>query len=169
MHVHWLLFMKYSGLLPLQFVNFSLTIYLTEIWHPTLMIHLTNFTNRGLCRFFYPRRANWMKLRMNLTLVLDEEGNLSDAITKLSFELSITKNVKTLFPNRLFTVEWQCWANAQFSRRECLDNIRIPRKVSGKVLEVKVLSIFFKLSCSIFPDHFESCHRISKKSHTFPE
>ena len=131
------------------------------------MIHLTNFANRGLWQFFYPRRANWMKLRMNLKLALDEEGNLSDAITKLRSELSITKNVKTLFPNRLFTIEQQCWANAQYSRRECLDNIRISREVSGKVLEVKVLSIFFKLSCSIFPGHFESCHHISKKEILF--
>ena len=59
----------------------------------------------------------------------------------------------------------QCLANAQYSRRECLGILGIPREVSGEVLE-EVLNIFDKLGCSISPDHIESCHRISKKSNT---
>ena len=49
--------------------------------------------------------------------VLEEVRNLSDTITKLSSELSITKNVNTLLSSRLVTLERQCWANAQHSRR----------------------------------------------------
>ena len=48
--------------------------------------------------------------------VLEEVRNLSDTITKLSSELSITKNVNTLLSSRLVTLERQCWANAQYSR-----------------------------------------------------
>ena len=95
--------------------------------------------------------------------VLEEVCNLSDTITKLSSELSITKNVNTLLSSRLVTLERQCWANAQYSRRECLGIVDIPREVSDEVLEEKVLNIFDKIGCSISPDHIESCHRISKK------
>ena len=100
--------------------------------------------------------------------VLEEEHNLSDTITKLSSELSITKNVNTLLSSSLVTFERQCWAIAQYSRRECLDIVGILREVSGEVREVleKVLNIFDKICCLTSPDHIESCHRITKKSDT---
>ena len=52
--------------------------------------------------------------------VLDEVRNLSDAITKLSSELSITTNINTLLSNKLATLERRFWENAQYSRRECV-------------------------------------------------
>ena len=66
----------------------------------------------------------------------------------------------------LVTLERQCWANAQYSRRECLDIVGIPREVSGEVMEDKVLNIFDRIGCSISPDNIKSCHLISKKSDT---
>ena len=63
-------------------------------------------------------------------------------------------------------MERQCRANAQYSRRECLYIVGIPRRVSGEILEETLLNIFDKIGCSISPDHIESCHRISKKSDT---
>ena len=96
--------------------------------------------------------------------VLEEVRNLSDTITKLSSELSITKNVNTLLSSRLVTLERQWWANAQYSRRGCLDIVGILGNVSGEKLEETVLNIFDKIGCNISPDNIESCHRISKKS-----
>ena len=98
--------------------------------------------------------------------VLEEVRNLSDTISKLSSELSITKNVNTLLSSRSVTLKPQCWADAKCSRRECLNILGIPREVSGEVLKENVLNIFDKIGCSISPDHIESCHRISKTSHT---
>ena len=80
--------------------------------------------------------------------VLEEVRNLSDTITKLNSELSITKNFNTLLSSRLVTLERQCWANAQYSRRERLEIVGIPHEVSGEVLEEKVLNIFYKTGCS---------------------
>ena len=39
-----------------------------------------------------------------------------------------------------------------------------PGEVSGEVPEEKVLNIFDKIGCSIFPDHIEFCHHINKNS-----
>ena len=82
-------------------------------------------------------------------IVLEEVRNLSDTITKLSSELSITKNVNTLLSSRLVTLERQCWANAQHPRLECLDIAGIPREVSREVLQEKVLNIFDKIGCML--------------------
>ena len=57
----------------------------------------------------------------------------------------------------------QCWANAHYSRRECLELVGVPRSVSDGDLEEKVFKIFEKVGCPIKGTHIEACHRISKK------
>ena len=46
--------------------------------------------------------------------------------------------------------------------RKCLDIVSIPCKVSGEILEEKVLNIFGKLDCDISPDRIEACHRVGR-------
>ena len=64
----------------------------------------------------------------------------------------------------------QCWVNAQYSRRECLDIVGIPREVSGEVLEEKVLKklgkLLGKLGCDISPNRIEACHHIGRGTDT---
>ena len=98
--------------------------------------------------------------------VLEEVRKLNDSISKLHAELAVTKNVNNLLVTRLSTLERQCWANAQYSRRECLDIVGIPREVSGEVLEEKVLNIFGKLDCDISPDRTEACNRVGRTNDT---
>ena len=95
--------------------------------------------------------------------VVEEVRKLSDAFLKLQSELAVSQQVNSLLSNRLTNMERQCWANAQYSRRECLDVVGIP---SADVLEEKVLNIFGKLGCDIPSERIEACHRISKKSST---
>ena len=61
-------------------------------------------------------------------------------------------------------MERQCWANAQYSRRECLEVAGIPRQVDDKNLETKVLSIFQKIGCTIDPTFIDDCHRLRKNN-----
>ena len=42
----------------------------------------------------------------------------------------------------------------------------IPREVSEKVLEEKVLKIFGKLGCDISPDRIEACNRVGRATDT---
>lgn len=72
--------------------------------------------------------------------ILEKVGNLSDAITKLSSQLSITKNGNIL-TSRSVTFEQHCWANAQYSRQEFLNIVGIPHEVSGEILATAVLLI----------------------------
>ena len=61
-------------------------------------------------------------------------------------------------------MERQFWANAQYSRRECLDVVDIPRDVSNDDLESKVLEVFNKFGCEILSRDIESCHRLTNSN-----
>ena len=63
-------------------------------------------------------------------------------------------------------MERQCWAEAQYSRRACLNIIGIPSEVEADVLEEKVVNIYEKLGCNVPSNRIEACHRVSKKSAT---
>ena len=78
----------------------------------------------------------------------------------------MTKHVNTILSSRLVSIERQCWLNAQYSRRKCLDIVRIPSEVEADALEEKVVAIFEKLGCNILTERIEACHRISKKNPT---
>ena len=96
--------------------------------------------------------------------VVEEICKLSDAILKFQSKLAVLRQVNSLLSNRLTSIERQCWANVQYSRRECLDVIDVPSEVDADVLEEKVLNIFGKVGCDIPPERIEACDRISKKS-----
>ena len=95
-----------------------------------------------------------------------EVHKLNESFSKLYAELAVTKNVNNLLLTRLATLERQCWVNAQYSRRECLDIMGIHRELSEVVLEEKVLKIFGKRGCNISPDLIEACNRVSKTTDT---
>ena len=109
-------------------------------------------------------KINEAKLEANNKVL--EELKLNDSFSKLESELSVTEQVNSLLSSRLANMERQCWANAHYSRRECVDIIDIPSEVKADDMEEKVVNIFEKLGCSIPPNRIEACHRVSKKSAT---
>ena len=84
------------------------------------------------------------KMTEDNNAMLQKRRNFNDNFTKLQSELVATKLVKSELCKRMVTMERQCWANAQYSRRECLEVVGIPRQVDDKNLETKMLSIFQK-------------------------
>ena len=69
--------------------------------------------------------------------VVEEMRKFNENFSKLQSELSIAKRVNTELTKRIVTLERQCWANAQYSRKECVEVVGIPRQVNDKHLEVK--------------------------------
>ena len=96
--------------------------------------------------------------------LLEEIRKFNDNFSKLQSELAVTKQVNTELTKRIVTLERQCWANAQYSRKECLEVVGIPRQVDDNLLETKVLSIFEKVGCTIDPGFIDDCHRLRKNS-----
>ena len=132
---------------------------------------MATYTNKSLEKI---NKRDMINIVLSLQSKLDEANNrvveevrkLSDAFLKLQSELAVSQQVNSLLSDRLTNMERQCWANAQYTRRECLDVVGIPSEVGPDVLEEKVLNIFGKLGCDIPSERIEACHRISKKSST---
>ena len=90
--------------------------------------------------------------------MLQEMRKFNDNFAKIQTELVLTKRVNSELYKRIVTVERQCWANAQYSRRECPEVAGTPRQVHDKNLETKVLSIFQKISYTIDCTFIDDCH-----------
>ena len=80
---------------------------------------------------------------------LEEIRKFNENFVQLESEINIVKKVNTLLNKRVIDMERQCWVNAQYSRRECLEVAGIPRDVSNENLESKVLEFFSKVGCEI--------------------
>ena len=79
------------------------------------------------------------------TDALEEIRNFNENFLKLEYEINIVKNVNTLLNKTVNDMERQCWANTQYSRRECLEVVRISREVSNKTWNWKYSKSLAKL------------------------
>ena len=91
------------------------------------------------------------KITEDNNAMLQEMHKFNDNSAKPQAELVVTKHVNSELCKRIVTVECQCWANAHYSRRKCLEVAGIPRQVDDKNLETKVLPIYQKFGCTIHP------------------
>ena len=89
----------------------------------------------------------------------DEIKLLKENYKKLESDISVSRTVSSLLTDQMNNVERQCWANAQYSRRECLEVVGIPSSVKIKDLEGKVCSVFNRIGVAVNPDDIEACHR----------
>ena len=130
---------------------------------------MTTYTNKSLQNI---NKKNLIPIILSLQNKLEELNNnvpveirkLNESFSKLQTEVSVTKQVNTLLSGRLVSIERQCWLNAQYSTRKCLDIVGIRSEVEADALEEKVVAIFEKLGCNILTECIEVCHRISKKN-----
>ena len=53
--------------------------------------------------------------------VKDEVRELRECVKKLEGKLALSKKINELLSDRLVNMERQCWANAQYSTRECVE------------------------------------------------
>ena len=92
---------------------------------------------------------------------LEEIRKFNENFVKLESEINIVKNVNTLLNKRVIDMERQCWADAQYSRRELLESEGIPLDVPNENLESKVLEVFSKVGCAILSRDIEACHPLT--------
>ena len=97
-------------------------------------------------------------------LILDEIHQLNDKFSQIESESVVIKQANSLLSKRLVVMERQCWANVQYSSRECIEMVRIANSVNNSQLEDKVLIVFQKIGCEISPLDLEACHRLRKNS-----
>ena len=103
----------------------------------------------------------------------EKVSNLTEEVQKLNtnFELlksdfSTTRIENNSLNERLIALERQCWANAQYSRWECLEITGIPSSVSDKDHEEVVCQTITKAGVDITKGGIENCHRVRSKGQT---
>ena len=77
----------------------------------------------------------------------------------------MSKTVSSLLTEQMNNVERQCWANAQYSRRECIEVIGIPSSLNVKDLG-KVCTVFNRIDVAGKLDDIEACHRLYNNKKT---
>ena len=60
---------------------------------------------------------------------------------KLESDAIISKQVNTKLCDKMKFLECQCWANEQYSRRQCLEISGVPESVTDNDLEGKILKL----------------------------
>ena len=73
-------------------------------------------------------------------------------------DVAIVKNVNEKLVNQLIETEWQCWANVQYSRRECLEGVGIPTSIPNDLLEANVFMVFDRLGVHFEGKNIQACH-----------
>ena len=93
-----------------------------------------------------------------------ELRKMREGFDQMKSGLSVKKN--TLLSKRLQTIEKQCWANAQYSKRDYLEISGIPSSVSGNDLEDVVCKTITKAGVEVSDKDIEDCHRVGKRDTT---
>ena len=83
--------------------------------------------------------------------------------SKLEAIIQVSRNVNSKLSEQLLTMDRRCYANEQYSRRECLEILGIPASVAGKYLESKVFEILEEIDIPIDPTLVEDCHCLLSK------
>ena len=109
-----------------------------------------------------------MQNQTNSTIVslMAEMKDLSSSFKSLESDIQIVETVNKNLLKQLENTERQCWANAQYSRRECVEVISIPKTVESKDLEHTVCKVFNSIGFDIEEDRIEACHRLTKSDRT---
>ena len=94
-----------------------------------------------------------------ISKLTDEIKLLKENYKRLESDISVSRTVSSLLTDQMNNVERQCWVNAQYARRECLEVVGIPSSVKIKNLEGKVCSVFNRIGVAVNPDDIEACHR----------
>ena len=93
----------------------------------------------------------------------DEVKEMNSNFKKLGADVSIVKTVNNLLMKKSVDRERQCWADAQYSRRECLEIAGIPTSIPQQSLEEKVSQIFEAIGISVDKNDIDDCHRLRDK------
>ena len=93
----------------------------------------------------------------------DEVREKNECVKKLEEELALSKNISKLLLDRLLNMERQCWANAHYSRRECLEKAGIPQSLPASDLEKTFSKVLEKVGMEVPAKDIDVCHRVGKQ------
>lgn len=79
-------------------------------------------------------------------------------------EISVVKKLNDALVKQVSSVDWQCWKNTQYSRRECTVAVGISSPVEHDQLESTFCVILQEIGVNITGNKKETCHCLGKNS-----
>ena len=109
-----------------------------------------------------------MQDQTNYTIasLMAEMKDLNISFRRLESDAQIVKTVNNNLLKQLENTQRQCCTNAQYSRRECVEVIGIPKTVESKDLEHTIHKVFNSIGFDIEEDRIKACQRLTKSDHT---
>ena len=95
--------------------------------------------------------------------VLEELRLQNEKFDKLEADVAIARNTNSLLSSRLDDTERQCWANAQYSKRETYEIAGSPKSLTNDEAETKLSQIFQSLDCNVDKEDLGICHWLKDK------
>ena len=108
-------------------------------------------------------KPNLIKLVLQLELEMNSDikeltseiRDLAVQMKKVEADVAIVKNVNKklliINVNQLIETERQCWANSQYSRRECLEVVGIPTSMPKDSLEANISKVSDVINLECMP------------------
>ena len=93
-----------------------------------------------------------------------EIKRLNENFQKLESGVSVVKNVNNILSKQMSSIERQCWKNAQYSQRECVEVVGLPSSIEDKDLEPTVFRVLQYIVVGIMGEGIEACHRLNRQS-----
>ena len=90
-----------------------------------------------------------------------EIKRLNENFQKLESDVSVAKNVNNILSKQMSSIERQCWKNAQYSRREFFELVRLHSSIEDKDLEPTVCRVLQDISVGVTGEGIEACHRLN--------
>ena len=87
---------------------------------------------------------NFKVRKLKNDLILKEIRKLNHKFCQFESENVVVKKASSLLSKCLVDMERQCWANAEYSRKECIEMVGIPDGVNSNELDYKVVKVFQK-------------------------
>ena len=91
-----------------------------------------------------------------INTLTEEIKEIHRSFKKLESKIVVVKKVNDALVKQLSSVERQCWKNAQYSRQECVDVVRIPSSVEHDELELTISKILHHIGVNISEDKIEA-------------
>ena len=95
--------------------------------------------------------------------ILANIADLKSDFRRLESELFISRLVNSKLCDSVTSLDRQCWANNQYSRREFLEITGPPENTENKNLEVLTLKVLNEIGVSINSRNVEDCHWIKNQ------
>ena len=90
-----------------------------------------------------------------------EIKRLNENFQKLESDVSVVKNVNNILSKQMSSIQRQCWKNAQYSRREFFELVRLHSSIEDKDLEPTVCRVLQDIGVGITGEGIEACHRLN--------